>query len=333
MKKILYSISDNGLGHLTRSIGIMREFHENIEFIIRNSNSNFLEKSLPNTKIISGQTDQGLILNEDGISVNNSKSRVALENWYDHFNDNLENEERIISKIQPDIIISDISPVPLAVSKKLSIPSIAISNFTWLDILSNVSQMNMITDAYENTSLCIQLPLSTPMSIFKNKRKVGYISKNPTKNRNDIRKELGIGNKEFLIFVNLSSHLDINFSYNENIRIISTGAQNNLKKTKIIDPWIEGQNLVAASDYVICKCGYGMISECLTNGIPFKTFYDDTHPEQASIVNELSSMGIHSFEKNPTEKKIELKLNDIEKQNKIENENSKIKELILEFFK
>ena len=100
MKKILYSISDNGLGHLTRSIGIMREFHENIEFIIRNSNSNFLEKSLPNTKIISGQTDQGLILNEDGISVNNSKSRVALENWYDHFNDNLENEERIISKIQ-----------------------------------------------------------------------------------------------------------------------------------------------------------------------------------------------------------------------------------------
>ena len=42
MKKILYYVTDHGLGHLTRSISIIREFDENVEFIIRNSNEKFI---------------------------------------------------------------------------------------------------------------------------------------------------------------------------------------------------------------------------------------------------------------------------------------------------
>ncbi len=52
--------------------------------------------------------------------------------------------------------------------------------------------------------------------------------------------------------------------------------------------WIEGQELVSASDFVICKCGYGLISECLTNGIPFFYLVDDKHLEQKAMSAELS---------------------------------------------
>ena len=53
----------------------------------------------------------------------------------------------------------------------------------------------------------------------------------------------------------------------------------------------EGQDLVSISDLVICKCGYGLISECLTNGISFFYVADDTHPEQMAIHNDLLKRG------------------------------------------
>ena len=46
------------------------------------------------------------------------------------------------------------------------------------------------------------------------------------------------------------------------------------------------------SDLVICKCGYGVITECLTSGVPFYYIMDDEHVEQKSISRELERMGL-----------------------------------------
>lgn len=336
MKKILYFISDHGLGHLARSIAIIREFKKEAEFFIRNSNINFIEQSLPNVKTFVGKTDQGPIIEDNGISIDWKQSKFAIENWYSEINSNIKNEEEIISKIKPDLIISDISPLPLAVSKKLSIPSMVISNFTWLDIFSQLSDfdLNPLRAIYENTSLCLQLPLSTPMSVFKNKERVGFVSKKPTLTKEVVRKNLGIDESKFLIFVNLPDYFNITISTEKNIQVISTGAHVNIDNLIIIKPWIEGQNLVASSDLVVCKCGYNMISECLTNNIPFHFLFDENHPEQTAMYQKLNSLGINSSINDWKSGKIRFDLypNTL-KFKPINNDNSKIKELILEFIK
>ena len=335
MKKILYFVSDHGLGHLTRSIAIMREFDNEAEFFIRNSNISFIEQSLPNVKTFVGKTDQGPILDDNGISIDWKHSKSAIDDWYKNLALNAKNEEDIISKIKPDLIISDVSPLPLAVSKRLSIPSMVISNFTWLDVFSHLSDfdLNPLREAYETTSMCIQLPLSTSMDIFKNKQKVGFVSKKPTKTKDVVRKKLGMEQSKFLIFVDLPDHFNITLSSEQDIQVISSGAQVNVDDLAIIKPWIEGQNLVASSDLVVCKCGYGMISECLTNGIPFQFLIDENHPEQIAIFQELNSLDINSSISDWKSGKIVLDLANIEKLKPIRNDNSKVKELILEFVK
>ena len=46
MKKILYYITDHGLGHATRSVAIIRELQKiGVEVIIRNSNAKQLLKT------------------------------------------------------------------------------------------------------------------------------------------------------------------------------------------------------------------------------------------------------------------------------------------------
>ena len=332
MKKILYFISDHGLGHLTRSIAIMREFENKVEFFIRNSNTEFIDKSLDNAKIFSGKTDQGTIHSNNGISIDWEKSKAAIDTWYNEFDSNLIKEQEIISKIDPDLIISDVSPLPLAISQKLSIPSIVISNFTWLDMFSKIPnfQNSLLSELYENASMCIQLPLSTQMNIFKNKQKVGLVCKKTTESNDVVRKKLGVGSSKFLILINLPANFNVNIPSESNIQVVSTGAKVNSNDLIMIKPWTEGQNLIASSDLVVSKCGYGMISECLTNGVPIKFLMDENHPEQKAMNDELDSLGMNCSIDNWNTNTFSIDLN-VSKFQPKKNDNSKAKELILEF--
>ena len=89
---------------------------------------------------------------------------------------------------------------------------------------------------------------------------------------------------------------------------------------------------VSVSDLVICKCGYGFVSECISNKIPFFYLSDRKHREQNAISKQLS--------KKKLGKKISLnQLNNLEfnekfflglsKTRKIHLENQKTARIIL----
>jgi uncharacterized protein (TIGR00661 family) len=333
MKTILYYISDHGLGHLTRSVAIIRDIQNKTKILIRNSNIDFLEKSLPGIPILEGKTDQGAIISDNSISINWKETESAVTKWYSNFKSNTESERIIINKIKPDLIVSDISPIPLFAAKKLEIPSIAISNFTWLDIFSRLENFDLkdLELSYENTSLCIQLPFSTSMDVFKNKKKVGIISKNITKTNDKVRDELNIDKSKFVVFINLPKFFKITFRNFENFQIISTGAKTNLDNTIFINPITEGQNLINASDLVICKCGYGMITECLSSGTPFQLIADNNHPEQKAMIDKLETYGIKNVIPNWENGEIVIDFNSIKYYKNFKNENSIVKNIIMEF--
>tara|TARA_Y100000590_G_scaffold467130_1_gene644912 strand:+ start:996 stop:2003 length:1008 start_codon:yes stop_codon:yes gene_type:complete len=335
MKKILFYVSEHGLGHLTRSIALIRELENEAQIMIRNSNESFLKKSLPSISTFSGKTDQGPIISENSISIDWEKTFNSVTDWYSNFNSNVEIEYNFINKMKPDIIISDISPIPLAASKKLSIQSIAISNFTWLDIFSKLDNFNLnhIQKSYENTSFCIQLPLNTSMDVFKQKKQVGIVCKLPTADNLSIRKRLNIDASKFLILINLPKFFNVTLKNFENFQVISTGARTSSENTIFIEPWIEGQNLISASDFVISKCGYGMISECLTNGTPFQVIADELHPEQNAMLKRLSDYGIHNRILNWENGQIEIDFNNIQHFESFKNDNSNVKNIVQEFLK
>ena len=59
MKKILFYVSEHGLGHLTRSIALIRELEKEAQIMIRNSNESFLKKAVPSIPTFSGKTHRG----------------------------------------------------------------------------------------------------------------------------------------------------------------------------------------------------------------------------------------------------------------------------------
>jgi len=283
------------MGHTTRSIAIIRELiKDGIQVTVRNSNMDYLNKSLPYINTILGTTDVGPTIEKNGISINENKTLENIGKWINSIRLTSEKEHEIISKIKPNLIVSDISAMPFFAAHKAKINSVAISNFSWVDVLTGFSnkQMELLEEAYGLSDLAIQLPLGTQMKSFKNKKQVGLVCKKSTYTRKVIREKLGLKESDICIFVNLSSHFTIKSKIPSNIKIISTGACINSDNVKYIKPWIEGQNIINASDFVICKCGYGMISECLTNGTPFLYISDDNHLEQKAISDQLNKMGL-----------------------------------------
>jgi UDP:flavonoid glycosyltransferase YjiC (YdhE family) len=256
----------------------------------------YFNRSLPHVKTISGLTDVGPVIKENGISVDIEKTLADIGKWIDSIRTIADNEYDLILKTSPDLIVSDISAMPFFAAHKAHVSSVGISNFSWSDVLKGFSnkQIAVLEEAYELADLAIQLPLGLDMKSFKNKKHVGLVCKKPTKSRKSIRERLGVRDSDLCVFINLGSYFKIKPTITNNVRIISTGAHVYTDNVVYIEPWIEGQDLVFASDLVVSKCGYGILSECLTNGIPFLYVSDDNHLEQKAISDELRKKGLEN---------------------------------------
>lgn len=285
------------MGHSTRSIALIRKLiKNNIEIIVRNSNNiTLLQKSLPGIKIIDGITDVGPIIKNDGISLDSEKSKRKIESWIENIPNTAKNELNFISKIKPSLIISDVSAMPLKAAHQNKIPSLIISNFSWYDVLNYISpnHRSLLKEFYSFSDYTIKLPLGTKMNHFQNIKTCGLVCRIPTIPKNVVRKTFELNSKLSILFTIGKNQNTISVDSEIDCKIISTGSKI-LYRGKIIEPIysIEGQNLVNAVDLVICKCGYGTISECLSTGTPFCYISDDSHLEQKAISDELK---IHNF--------------------------------------
>ena len=298
MKKILYYVTDHGKGHATRSIAIIQEIlKHDIEVVVRNTNAvKFFKQSLPDVKTILGKTDVGSAIKKDGFSIDKNETIKNQVNWIQNFKKKILDETQIVNKINPDLIVSDISALPFLVSKKISIPSIAISNFSWFDVLNFLppTELTELRTAYDAADLAIQLPLGTPMNHFDNKIKVGLVSRTSNLSKQQFNKIFQMdGYKYSVVFALSGSNFRISYKKSKNVKVftMNTKVEESLEHEDYTN-LINGHDLVSNSDLVICKCGYGIISECLTSGIPFYYIVDDEHIEQKSISQDLERMGL-----------------------------------------
>ena len=283
------------MGHATRSIAIIRELQNfGIDITVRNFNcKEFIRKSIPGINLISSKTDVGLVVKNDGVSIDKDKSKHEMNNWIKSLDENARIEKDRIIEIKPDLIISDISAMPFLVAKTLNIPSIAISNFSWYDTSNFLDEtvLETLNQAYDCASIALKLPFGTTMQHFKNLYEVGIVARKTEREKEKIKKEIGIKDSESVVlFAMGNTSNEIICNNDKNVKILTMNSL--IKNSNVINlsNWTEGQELVSISDLVICKSGYGLISECLTNGVPFFYVTDKNRVELNMISDELSKM-------------------------------------------
>ncbi|WP_458120258.1 glycosyltransferase [Paenibacillus sp. Z6-24] len=303
---ICYYVSDYGYGHATRSIAVIRQMLDNctetpIRLIINSGKAlSFLKESLQTTgkhqlEFRNTFSDTGYVLQKDSIAADIPRLRHQYNNDMSLFDERVGVEKNFLLESGAQLVISDISPIPVAAASKAGIESLGISNFTWYtayrDMLE-LHELNGLREAYARMDHFIGLAGSAePAWGCKCRIDTGFFCRKPDPVEvQRIRQELNPGGKGKLIFFALGMSIQVDelsslkLWDSEDCRFI-VSANMDIERPNISHipaHYSESQNYVAAADLVITKPGWGTICEAVELNKPLvllnrSSFYEDRH--------------------------------------------------------
>ncbi|KAJ1260746.1 hypothetical protein BS78_10G255900 [Paspalum vaginatum] len=212
-------------------------------------------------------------------------------------------EAEWLSSIKADLVASDVVPVVCRVAADLGIPSVCIGNFSWDFIYAEYimeagyhhrSIVWQIAEDYSHCDILLRLPGYGPMPAFRNVIDVPLVVRGLRKSRSEVRKELGIEENAKVVIFNFGGQ----------------PAGWKLKQEWLPDGWIclvcgasDSQDVppnfiklakdaytpdvMAASDCMLGKIGYGNASEALAYKLPFVFVRRDYFNEEPFLRNVL----------------------------------------------
>ena len=282
--KILYYLTAHGYGHAVRTSTICNELSENIRLIFRTTiPKNFFHEEVRRPfEYLPGQFDCGCIQRES-VTVDKKETLQAYMKLAEQNAARLDAEVKFCREQRVDGIVSDITPFAFEVARRAGIPSVAVANFTWLDIYepyvreypSFVPVLEKMRRQYQLASLLLELTPSTGMSYFGNRVKISPVAK-PGRNRGgELKKHLGLeeDRRIGLIYVGELGMENIRWGDLAKFRgwdfvgiypLPGASANYHLMDKKSF-PY---EDLVASAEVMVTKIGYGVVSQGLVNGIP-----------------------------------------------------------------
>ncbi len=304
---IEYFISGHGYGHGVRSCAIINKIPLHIKVTIRSSlpREFFCEELRRDFDFLAGEFDYGCA-QLDGVRIS---IPLTVENYsrISKRNKSVIDDEVAWSRTNKvTLIVSDIAPVSFEIAKCAGIPSIAIGNFSWLDIyepfaVSHPSIRHLleeINSQYAKANLLLELSPANAMCSFAKRIKVPTISRGGRNRREEIADKY-------------------NFDPSKKIAVLYTGNYGmngvNWKRLEEFSDWIfigvypvdpcpnnfrvasksefPFPDLTASADAVVAKLGYGIVSECLTHGLPVIYLPREDFAEHEFLVAEVNRYG------------------------------------------
>ncbi|XP_021891445.1 L-arabinokinase-like [Carica papaya] len=197
----------------------------------------------------------------------------------------LATEVEWLKSIKADLVVSDVVPVACRAAVNAGILSVCVTNF---------SKKSEIAEDYSHCEFLIRLPGYCPMPAFRDVIDIPLVVRRLHKSREEVRKELGVKDNMKLVIFNFGGQ----------------PAGWNLKEEYLPAGWLclvcgasEKQqfppnfiklpkdvytpDLIAASDCMLGKIGYGTVSEALAYKLPFVFVRRDYFNEEPFLRNML----------------------------------------------
>ncbi|MCG8339329.1 MAG: hypothetical protein MJE63_32885 [Proteobacteria bacterium] len=288
-KVIAFFISPHGFGHAARACSVIQELAieaNNHEIILATTVPRWFFEASLNIPFdyYPLQTDIGLI-QSDPITVNIQGSLDALSSFLPFSETIVANVAKEMTNRHCDLIVSDISPLGIAVAEEVGIPSLLLENFTWDWIYRGYQDedsefgkfADYLEEVYSHTSWHI---LAEP---FCKKKDVNLIcrpiSRKPRSKKSNTRERLQIEDERPIVLVSMggiesklpNSH---KLKSRNDLLFLVPGSGDQLTRHQNIICFPHKSefyhpDLIELSDVVISKIGYSTLAEVYQAGLPF----------------------------------------------------------------
>ncbi|GLT59584.1 hypothetical protein SLA2020_323960 [Shorea laevis] len=215
----------------------------------------------------------------------------------------LPTEVEWLNSIKADLVVSDVVPVACRAAADAGIRSVCVTNFSWDFIYAEYvmaagrhhrSIVWQIAEDYSHCEFLIRLPGYCPMPAFRDVIDAPLVVRRVHKPRKEVRKELGIGEDVKLVILNFGGQpagwkLKEEYLPSGWLCLVCGASDsyelppNYIKLPK--DAYTP--DLIAASDCMLGKIGYGTVSEALAYKLPFVFVRRDYFNEEPFLRNML----------------------------------------------
>ncbi|KAG8375307.1 hypothetical protein BUALT_Bualt10G0086700 [Buddleja alternifolia] len=215
----------------------------------------------------------------------------------------LATEVEWLKSIKADLVVSDVVPVACRAAADAGIRSVCVTNFSWDFIYAEYVMAAghnhrtivwQIAEDYSHCEFLIRLPGYCPMPAFRDAIDVPLVVRRLHKSREEVRKELGIKEDVKIVILNFGGQ-PAGWSLKEEYLphgwlCLVCGASDNMDLPPNFIKLAKDTytpDVIAASDCMLGKIGYGTVSEALAYKIPFVFVRRDYFNEEPFLRNML----------------------------------------------
>jgi hypothetical protein len=297
---VVFFISGHGFGHASREVEVINSLGaragSGLRVIIRSAVSPaLLERTVRVPfELRPGVCDTGLI-QTNSVTQDDAATLAGAREFYRTFDERVRAEAAALANDRPSVIVSDIAPLGLAVAAALGVPSVFIANFTWDWIYEGFEAfrtgapdvLDAIRRAHALATVTLKLPLSPSFdgTGLPNIQPLPLIARRSTHPRDETRALFGLPADRKIALLSFGgyglsaldlSHVDAAGEWHFVVtdRSVAGGVHGALPHVRALSEHdlaasaARYEDLVAASDAVITKPGFGILGECIAASTP-----------------------------------------------------------------
>jgi UDP:flavonoid glycosyltransferase YjiC (YdhE family) len=210
---------------------------------------------------------------------------------------------------RPAVVFADIPALAFEIARRLSVPGIAMANFSWDWIYADYAQVlpgfaplvAALRAAYGRATLLLRLPLHGDLSAFPRIRDLPLVARRAGRDRSAVRAALGLPRDQRLVLISFGG-LGLRLPRAPRLAgvtfVVTGGAAIDdvppsgwraVTHAEMTGAGVRYEDLVGACDVVMTKPGYGIVADCIANGTPMLYTERGRFAEYDCLVS-----GIHS---------------------------------------
>jgi hypothetical protein len=297
MITVVFYTSGHGFGHASRDIEVINGLaarRTDVRTVVRTTVPRWLfERSArESVEIVPIETDSG-VAQIDSLRIDEDETARRAARFYRTFDARVDTEAAALRALGASIVVGDIAPLAFAAAARAGVPSVALGNFTWDWIYAGYpgferlapGVLAIIRDSYATATLALRLPLHggfEPMARVT--RDIPLIARRSRHSKPAIRHLLGLDSDRPVVLGSFGGHgLGLPYEAIANqhdftLIVTDHESQGNaadagrpghflrITSAALATRALRYEDLVAASDVVVSKPGYGIVSECVANG-------------------------------------------------------------------
>lgn len=306
---LVVSISGHGFGHVAQTAPVLNALHEllpDLRITVRSPVAERYLKSRIHAPFdhLPSEGDIGMVMTSP-LAVDIEKSRAAYRAFHADWTMRVKNEARLLQTLRADFVLSNVGYLPLAGAKLAGIAHAALCSLNWADIYRHCCMLSEqdesiaeeIQACYADADAFLRATPGMAMEYLPNLIPVAPIAEVGSNRRCELNRRLKLSDDEKLLLISMggiAGRLPVeNWPRAEGMRyLVQADWQVEHPDAIVIESLpFSFSDLLASSDALICKPGYGSFVEAACCNVPVLYVGRPDWPESPALIAWLKQHG------------------------------------------